>query len=398
MIVEYIAVKTELLLGNIVNTNAPFLAEQFAKLGLTAYYQTNVGDNKARVCECLDIASQRADIIVLTGGMGVNVDDVTKDSVASFLGRNITNNHIDGCIELPNNFGNSSGEIIEDGKLRYILLPGQFNEMKPMFLEFVLPYLYNISDSVLVTKTVKIAGIGEKEVEDRIRDLIKKNSNPSIYIYPKSGEVHIHVTAKGADMNECDRLNKPVIKELKTLIGEYIFTTEDEVSLEQSVVDLLKANNLSVSTAESCTGGMVASRLINVPGVSEVLKTCYVTYSEHSKHKVLGVKKSTLAKYTAVSEQVCEQMAEAPALSSKADVFISVTGIAGPDSPYPNKEVGLVYIGCCVKGNTEVREYHFKGDRAKIRECAVTSALDFARVCILKYIAETTFGIKEKKK
>ena len=141
MIVEYIAVKTELLLGNIVNTNAPFLAEQFAKLGLTAYYQTNVGDNKARVCECLDIASQRADIIVLTGGMGVNVDDVTKDSVASFLGRNITNNHIDGCIELPNNFGNSSGEIIEDGKLKYILLPGQFNDMKPMFLEFVLPGL-----------------------------------------------------------------------------------------------------------------------------------------------------------------------------------------------------------------------------------------------------------------
>lgn len=270
MIVEYIATGTEILLGNIVNTNASFLAEQFAKLGLTAYYQVSVGDNKARIIECLNIASQRADIIVMTGGMGPSAEDVTKEAVAYFLGRDIVNDSIKGCKELSNGYGNSSGEIIED-KCTYILLPGQFNEMKPMFLEQVLPYLTGISDSVIMTRTVKIAGIGEKEVEEKIKDLIKKNSNPSIYIYPKSGEIHIHVTAKGKDKDECDRLNKPVIRELKMLVGEYIYTTEDEVSLEQAVVDLLISNKLTVSTAESCTGGMVASRLINVAGVSKVL-------------------------------------------------------------------------------------------------------------------------------
>ncbi|MCR5848409.1 MAG: nicotinamide-nucleotide amidohydrolase family protein [Lachnospiraceae bacterium] len=394
MIVEYISVGTEILLGNITNLNAAFLAEQFAKLGLTAYYQVSVGDSKARINECLDIASQRADIIVLTGGMGPSADDVTKESVAIFLGRTVNDDVIEGSDVLPNDFGNSHGEIITDSKRTYILLPGQFNEMKPMFMHYVLPYLEKNSDSVIITKTIKIAGIGEKEVEEEIKDLIRAHSNPSITIYPKSGEVHIHVTAKGADENECDRLNKPVVKELKTLIGEYIYTTEEEVSLEQSVVDLLKSNSLSVSTVESCTGGMVASRLINVAGVSEVLKTCYVTYSDRSKHKNLGVKKSTLQKYTAVSKETCEEMALASGISDKSDVYVAVTGIAGPDSPYPDKKVGLVYIGCNVKGKVEVREYHFKGDRTRVRECATTAALDLMRVCILKYIGETQFGIK----
>lgn len=394
MIVEYISVGTEILLGNIVNTNAAFLAEEFAKLGFTAYYQTSVGDNKARINECLDIATGRSDIIVLSGGMGPAEEDVTRESVALFLGRQLIDNEIEGCEVIPNEFGNSTGEIIVDGSHTYVLLPGQLNEIKPMFLKYAVPYLEKNSDSVIVTKTVKIAGLGEKEVGDRIKELILNHSNPSITIYPKAGEVHIHVTAKGFDENECERLNKPVIKELKTLIGEFIYTTDEDVSLEQSVVDLLISNKLTISTAESCTGGLVSARLINVAGVSEVLKTCYVTYSDRSKHKILGVKKSTLQKYTAVSEQVCEEMALANALSDKPDVMISVTGVAGPGSPYEGKEVGLVYIGCNVKGKVKVKEYYFKGDRSKVRECAATAALDFARVCILSYIAETQFGIK----
>ena len=392
MIVEYISVGTEILLGNIVNTNAAFLAEQFAKLGLTAYYQTSVGDNKARINECLTIATGRADIIVLSGGMGPSAEDVTMESVSLFLGRDVKDGSIEGSEVIPNEFGNSAGEIIVDSGHYYILLPGQFNEIKPMFLKYVVPYLEKISDSVIMTKTVKIAGISEDEVEDKIKDLIMDHSNPSITIYPKSGEVHIHVTAKGSDEAECDRLNKPVIKELKNLIGEYIYTTEDEVSLEQSVVDLLKSNGLSISCAESCTGGMVASRLINVAGVSEVLNNCYVTYSDKSKHKILGVKKSTLAKYTAVSEEVAEEMSQASAVPNKADVFVSVTGVAGPDSPYAGKEVGLVYIGCNVKGKNKVKEVKFKGDRIKIRECATTAALVLARECILDYFSKINFG------
>ncbi|MCR4649741.1 MAG: nicotinamide-nucleotide amidohydrolase family protein [Lachnospiraceae bacterium] len=395
MIVEYISIGTEILLGNIENQNAAFLAEQFAKLGFTSYYQTSVGDNKARINECLDIAVQRSDIVVITGGMGPSAEDITKESVAFFLGREVVDDKISGCIEIPNDFGHSSGEIIENDNHIFVLLPGSFNEMKPMFLTYAVPYLQKKSDSKILTKTVKMAGISESEVEEKIKDLILSHSNPSITIYPKAGEVHIHVTAKGADEEECERLNKPVIKELKTLIGEYIYTTDDEVSLEQAVVDLLISNKLTVSCAESCTGGMVSARLINVAGVSEVLKTCLVTYSDKSKHKNLGVKKSSIAKYTAVSAQVCREMAEANAISDKADVYVSVTGVAGPDSPYEGKEVGLVYIGCSVKGKTEVKEYHFKGDRAKVRECATTAALDLLRVCILKYVYETQFGVKE---
>ena len=393
MIVEYISVGTEILLGNIINTNAAFLAEQFAKLGLTAYYQTSVGDNKARICECLDIASQRSDIIVVSGGMGPSKDDVTKESVANFLGKETIDEHIDGCIVIPNEFGNSAGEIIEDSGHIYILLPGQFNEMKPMFLKYAVPFLLDKSDSVILTKTVKIAGLGESETEENIKDLILSHSNPSITIYPKSGEVHIHVTAKGNDKAECERLINPVIKELKTLVGEYIYTTDDEVSLEQAVVNLLISNKLTVSTVESCTGGMVSSRLINVAGVSETLKTCFVTYSDKSKHKVLGVKKSSILKYTAVSEKVAEEMALSADIPNKADVIVSVTGVAGPDSPYEGKDVGLVYIGCNVKGKITVKEYNFRGDRAKVRECATTAALDLMRVCILKYVSETQFGI-----
>ncbi|MBR5067179.1 MAG: nicotinamide-nucleotide amidohydrolase family protein [Lachnospiraceae bacterium] len=393
MIVEYISVGTEILLGNIINTNAAFLAEQFAKLGLTAYYQTSVGDNKARINECLDIAVQRADIIVISGGMGPSKEDVTKESVAMFLGKETVDEHIDGCIVIPNEFGNSAGEIIEDSGHIYILLPGQFNEMKPMFLKYAVPFLLEKSDSVILTKTVKIAGLGESEVEENIKDLMLSHSNPSITIYPKSGEVHIHVTAKGNNEAECERLINPVIKELKTLVGEYIYTTDDEVSLEQAVVNLLLSNNLTVSTVESCTGGMVSARLINVAGVSETLKTCFVTYSDKSKHKILGVKKSSLQKYTAVSEKVAEEMALSADIPSKADVIVSVTGVAGPDSPYEGKEVGLVYIGCNVKGKITVKEYNFKGDRAKVRECATTAALDLMRVCILKYVSETQFGM-----
>ena len=199
--------------------------------------------------------------------------------------------------------------------------------------------------------------------------------------------------SRRSGQSECERLINPVIKELKTLIGEFIYTTDDEVSLEQAVVNLLLSNKLTVSTVESCTGGMVSARLINVAGVSETLKTCFVTYSDKSKHKILGVKKSSLQKYTAVSEKVAEEMALSTDIPSKADVIVSVTGVAGPDSPYEGKEVGLVYIGCNVKGKITVKEYNFKGDRAKIRECATTAALDLMRVCILKYISETQFGM-----
>ncbi len=421
MVVEQIAVGDELLLGNIVNTNGSFLAEEFSKLGFESFFQSVVGDNKDNICMLLESASKRSDIVVLTGGMGPTEDDITKETVSSYLqiplvedkiakdklvaifkarGKKITDNSFKqalvfkGSKVLYNDFGHSCGEIIETSDCKYILLPGQPNELVPMFRERVIPYLKDISDSTIVTKTVKISGITEAELESRVKDIIKKYSNPKVSLHAKVGEVHVHVVARASNDKECDKLIKPVVKDLKTVVGEYIFTTKDEVTLEESLAEILLANKLTISTAESCTGGIIASRLINVPGASDIVKSSYVTYSDKAKHKILGVKNSTLQKYTAVSKEVCREMAEAEDMPMKPDVVISVTGLAGPDGGTKEKPVGLVYIGCNVKGNVSVYEYRFKGDRQKIRDCAATAALSVARMNILKYISETEFGIK----
>lgn len=401
MVIEYIAVGTELILGDISNTNGAFLGEEFSKLGLTCYYHTNVGDNRGRIVETLALAAQRSDIILLSGGIGPTSDDVTIEAVSEFTGIEFTTDEfgtdiLKGAIILDNEIGHSSGQIVETEDVKIILLPGQPAELRPIFMKHVVGYLKKNSDSTIITRTVKLSGISETELEDKIAILLGNYSNPSIAICTKIGEIHVHVTAKAKDEKECERLIKPVIKELKTLVGEYIFTTEDDVTLEQAVVDLLKANKLMVTTIESCTGGMVCARLINVPGVSEVVRTGYITYSDKAKHRHLGVKRSTLSKYTAVSKQVCEEMAQAPALLSKADVICSVTGIAGPDGGTEKTPVGTVFIGCNVKGKIKVNEYHFKGDRQAVREAATTEALNLMRLSILKYISETTFGMKEK--
>lgn len=393
MTVEYVAVGTELLLGNVDNINAKFLGEQFAKLGLTCNYFTTVGDNKVGIIEALRIAAERCDIVIMSGGLGVTYDDFTNESVEDFIG---WHNPKEEAITLDNEWGKSQGKIFPLEHSTVILLPGNPEQLKNMFSQKVIPYLQKISDMTVVTKTVKLTGISEGELSSKIEALITCHSNPAIVICPKYAEVHIHITATADNNKECERLIKPVIRELKNIVGEYIFTTEDDVTLEQSVVELLLKNNLTVTTAESCTGGMIASRLINVPGVSEVLKVGYVTYSDQAKHKTLGVKNSTLSKYTAVSAQTCEEMASASGLTSKADVIVAVTGYAGPASG--EDEVGLVYIGCNVKGNVTVEEFRFEGDRKTIRECAATSSLDLMRKCIIRYVSENEFGMRGKKK
>ena len=223
---------------------------------------------------------------------------------------------------------------------------------------------------------------------------MNEEQNPVIATYAKCGEVHVRVTAKADREKDAVKMIKPVVKELKHRFNMNIYTTHEETSLEQSCVDLLLANNLRISTMESCTGGMLAARLINVPGVSEVFKVGYVTYSNKAKRKVLGVKQSTLKKYTAVSAEVAKEMVQGISLLTKADVTVSVTGLAGPDGGTKEKPVGLVYIGCNVKGKAVVEEYHFAGDRTHIREEAVVAALALLRKCVLEYFSEVTFGNK----
>lgn len=418
MVVELISVGTELLLGNIVNTNAAYLAEQCANCGLSCFYQTVVGDNEERLQETVKAGLKRSDILILTGGLGPTDDDLTKEVVTKAMkkklvedekaremiqtyfdnrGMEITENNWkqtmvpEGAIVMYNNNGTAPGLIVESGEKCAILLPGPPNEMKPMFEEYVTDYLKKKNPEVIVSTTVKLCGIGESKVADMIQDMLDNQSNPTIAPYAKTGEVHLRVTAKAADEKSANKLIKPVVKQLKTRLAEYIYTTDENTTLENAIVDLLVANKLTVSTVESCTGGMIAARLINVPGVSDVFKMGHITYSNKAKKKILGVKKRTLEKHTAVSAEVAQEMVKGVEMVSKADVCVSVTGLAGPDGGTAKKPVGLVYIACSVKGNVTVQEYHFNGNRAKIRENATASALTLMRKCILEYMTETAF-------
>ncbi len=421
MVVEIISVGTEILLGNIINTNAAYLAEKCAGLGLSCYYQDVVGDNEERLTEVIKTALSRADILLLSGGLGPTQDDLTKEVTAKVLGKEmhldeqsieaiaayfaekgieVTENNWkqamipDGAVVVENPNGTAPGVIIEENGKHIILMPGPPNEMIPMFENAIIPYLNGLEPGIIYSKTVKVCGIGESKAESMIADLISEQTNPTIATYAKTGEVHLRVTAKAEDEKEAKKLIKPTVKELKSRFGNHIYTTQEEVTLEKAVVDLLLANHLTISTAESCTGGLLAARLINVSGVSEVFKSGYITYSNKAKRKIIGVKKTTLQKYGAVSEAVAKEMAKGCALFSKADVAVSITGIAGPDGGSLEKPVGLVYIACSVCGRVSVKECHFKGNRAKIRESSVSAALSLMRESILVYYSEMAFGTK----
>ena len=420
MTVELISVGTELLLGNIVNTNAAFLAEKCADLGLSCYYQSVVGDNEERLTAVLKTALERSDIIILSGGLGPTEDDLTKEAAAKVAGlelymhepsrkrieeffrkRNIeaTENNWKqammpkGAIVVENENGTAPGVIIEDGKKKIILLPGPPNELVPMFVKSIMPYLSE-GNSTIYSQTVKICGVGESKAETLVKDLIGSQTNPTIAPYAKNCEVHFRLTAKASNEKEAKKLLKPMVKELKSRFENHVYTTDADITLEKAVVDLLAANHLTVSTAESCTGGLLAARIINVSGVSDVYKAGYITYSNKAKRKLLGVKKGSLEKKGAVSEEVAREMAKGAALFSKAEVAGAVTGIAGPGGVTEEKPVGLVYIACSVCGKITVKKYNFSGNRAKIRETTVSSALILMRQCILEYYSEVTFGKK----
>jgi len=411
---ELISVGTELLLGNIVNTNASFLAEQCARLGLSVYYQSVVGDNKERLSETLKTALSRSDVVILTGGLGPTKDDLTKETVAEVLGRQLVedahsrkrieayfagsrhriipdNNWKqaqipEAAIAVDNENGTAPGIIAEHNGKTVIMLPGPPNEMIPMFTISIAPFLNRLQPEVIYSQTVKICGLGESLVETMIGDLIDGQSNPTVAPYAKTGEVHLRITAKAPDKESAFRLIEPVSAELAKRFGNHIYSTDDKETLEESIASLLKKKNLTIATAESCTGGLVSGRLVNVPGVSDVFKAGFVTYANEAKTEFLGVSEETLRAYGAVSEQTAEEMARGGASKAGCDLCISVTGIAGPDGGTDDKPVGLVYMGCFLNGKVTVRKFIFKGNRSKIRENAVVNALIFVRDCILEDI------------
>ena len=419
MITELVSVGTEILLGNIVNTNSAYLSEKCAQLGMSVYYQTVVGDNEARMKDVISTALNRSDVVILTGGLGPTEDDLTKEVTAEVMGlpleedphtrerldtylkqyeknnaqRRITENNYKqalvpkGALVLDNHNGTAPGLILEkDGKIA-VLLPGPPIEMKPMFEEEVFPYLRKLQPEIIYSQMVKICSIGESQVAEEIQDLIEAQTNPTIAPYAKTGEVHLRVTAKGESEKECRKLIKPVVHELKVRFGKNIFATDEDKTLEEAVVDMLKDQELTLTLAESCTGGAIAARIVNVPGASEVFGHGLVTYSNRAKRKFLGVKKSTIKISGAVSEKCAKEMAKGGCLFTKADICLSVTGIAGPDGGTEEKPVGTVFMGCCYNDKVEVREFHFTGNRAKIREQAVSHALAVLRDCIMEGVS-----------
>lgn len=412
MVVELVSVGTELLLGNIVNTNTQFLAEKCALLGLSMYHQVVVGDNRDRLAEVIRTALDRSDIVILTGGLGPTEDDLTKEVCAEVMGfplvedahtrariveyfRNSIYKEIpennwkqtivpEGALVLDNDNGTAPGLILEkDGKAA-ILLPGPPAELYPLFMKKVCPYLQKLQPEVIRSQMIKICGMGESQVEDKILDLIDRQTNPTIATYAKTGEVHLRVTAKAKDEDEAKKLLKPVVKEIKNRFGDYVYSTKEGETLEMAVVRLLEKYDLTVTTAESCTGGLLAGRIVNVPGASEVFREGFITYSNKAKRKILDVSKSTLKKYGAVSAQAAKEMATGGVFATDADACVAVTGVAGPDGGTDEKPVGLVYIATYMKDSVSVEHYQFKGDRAKVREQSVVKALDLLRRSILE--------------
>ena len=413
MVVELISVGTELLLGNIVNTNARYLSEKCAMLGLAVYYQTTVGDNRERMAGVIKTALDRADMIILNGGLGPTAADITKEVCAEVMGARLVEDptvkaHLEewyklrmkselpesnwgqalvpeGAVIFENHNGTAPGLAVEkDGKIA-ILLPGPPGEMYPMFEEQVCPYIQGKQSGIIRSQMIKICGFGESKVEEMLLDLIDSQTNPTIATYAKTKEVHIRVTARAETDEEAKKILKPVVKEIKKRFGNAVYTTDENETLEDVVVRLLTKYDLTVTTAESCTGGLLAGRLVNVPGASEVFRQGFITYSNKAKRKQLDVSKTTLRKYGAVSEQTAKEMATGGVFATDADICIAVTGVAGPDGGTPEKPVGLVYIACYMKDSVQVEEYHFNGNREKVREQTVVQALDLLRRSVLSH-------------
>ena len=411
MTAEIITVGTELLLGNIVNTNAAYLAQQCAQIGLSCYYQETVGDNGERLAQVLCTALSRSQIILLCGGLGPTEDDLTKETAAQVMGRpmhedaasmeairvffkkrglTLTENNAkqalipEGSVVLPNDNGTAPGVIIEgEGDTRVILLPGPPGELRPMFEQSVRPYLEKMNPERLFSRMIKESGIGESIAETMLKDLIDTQTNPTIATYAKVGEVHVRLTARAASEEEAERLIEPLEREILARFGEAVYTDREEVTLEAAVVEMLRGRSLTLATAESCTGGMLAERLTRVPGVSALYAGGFVTYTCEEKHRALGVPKALLREKGAVSKKTAKAMAEGAAARARTDVAVAVTGNAGP-APSEGKPVGLVYIACTVDGRTRARKYQFSGGRQKIRESVTAAALAFLRETLLK--------------
>lgn len=411
---ELISTGTELLLGQIINTNARFLGERLARLGIDVYFQTTVGDNEDRLREVFNTALGRADLVILTGGLGPTSDDLTKETIAGVLGLDMLldsgslarveeffslrgrrmpeANRKQAMIPesarvIPNRVGTAPGMVIDAGEKVIVILPGPPVEMQPMFAEIVEPYLkkkLGRKRELIISRVLRILGLGESGIEERIRDLVDGQTNPTVAFLAPRGEVLIRLTAKAGTETRAKKMIDKIEKEIRRRLGDYIYGTDDD-SLEKVVAGLLQKRGLTLSTAESCTGGLIAKRITDIPGVSENYMYGIVSYSNEAKTCLLGVSPETLVKHGAVSEETALEMVRGVRQACGTDLAVAVTGIAGPGGGTPGKPVGLVYIGFADRDTTVARRYLFAGDREVIRWQTANIALNLLRTYMLQY-------------
>lgn len=406
---EIITVGTEILLGDILNTNCRYLSRELAAMGIEMYYQITVGDNEERLLKTLEESLNRSDIVICTGGLGPTEDDITKEVCAKYFGYELELHKpsLDAMIErfkhmnrvptknnekqayfpkeayiLKNDNGTAPGCIMEKEGKMIVVLPGPPREMESMFENYVKPYLSKLTDDVIESEVLRIIGVGESKVENDILDIIDSQTNPTIATYAKGYECTLRITAKAKSVEEAKELIKPMSDEMKRRFGQSLYAT-GETSIEEVVSKMLVENNLKIAVAESCTGGMVSASLINYPGISSVFMEGCVTYSNEAKMKSLGVKKETLDIYGAVSDKCAKEMASGVAARYNTNIGIATTGIAGPDGGTDEKPVGLVYFGIYINGKVISKKYVFNGDRQGVRERATRTILNDLRLELL---------------
>ncbi len=405
---ELIAVGTELLLGNIANTDAQMISQGLSAMGINVYYHTVVGDNPDRLRAAVEVAKGRADILITTGGLGPTCDDLTKQTLSAAFGlplvfhqpsadriadyfrrlhpdRPMTENNLQqamlpqGCTVFENDWGTAPGCAFESGGIRVLMLPGPPRECRAMFEHRALPYLQSLSDGVILSRTLKLFGIGESAMEAKLREKMNAMTNPTLAPYAKEGECELRITAHAPDADAARALIAPVEADIRTLFGPLIYGA-DVKNLESAVPQLLKDRGLTLGSAESCTGGLIAKRITDLPGASAVFRGGVVSYTDAVKHNVLGVPQDLLDQYGAVSPQVAQAMAQGARKALGCDLAVSTTGVAGPDSDDRGNPVGLVYAALAGPDFCQVKTLHLGASgRAGIRNRAAHHAFDLVR-------------------
>ena len=424
--VEILSVGTELLLGNIANTDAQMLSQGLSELGLNVFWHTVVGDNPQRAREAVALAKERADIIITTGGLGPTCDDLTKNVLADAfgiklvfdegsadrirtyfqrIGRSMTDNNLqqamlpEGCTILENDWGTAPGCAFEAEGVHVIMLPGPPSECRPMFQYRAKPYLLSLSEGVIASHTIKLFGIGESAMEAQLREQMNAMSNPTLAPYAKEGECELRVTAKAATDEEAQALLQPTVEQVKKLFGAKVYGV-DVPSLEYVIIQALKDRGLTLGTAESCTGGLMAKRLTDIPGASQAFKGGIVSYTNEVKHNVLRVPEYQLERLAdkdgnvvvggVVSAEVAAAMAEGVRHVLGCDIGLSSTGVAGPDKDEDGNEVGTMFVAIATPEGTHVRALHLgtRPMRDRLRTQTASHAFDLAR----RYLSGLDYG------